>query len=343
MLSRLETLRNNLPEQPIKADASIARTNELSIRQVHSTDKITTATTALENTPHEGNLSITSSSADNLAASRIKATLILDYRGNRVDRTVLESRWSKQLTDSLPKKSETFKLLWQHVTEVDRDIAAENREEFKEGNIKEDIQYFMDFIEYTMTPERKDGIEQLFYNRATNELLRRHMTIREDSLFKLRGREDQPEQFYEKERRNSFFNMHGGITQLESTPKDLKNIFSEEFTHSKTTFRGDSHPDSAHGKFLREGIPFIGGMSDTIQFLLEDLETRNYPNKDIEILAVINSALLVLFGHHSLVECIGVAQKMGYFDSLPEATDNYQDFIHSFNEHIKQLGFDQSI
>jgi hypothetical protein len=140
------------------------------------------------------------------------------------------------------------------------------------------------------------------------------------------------------------YSRHGGITTGRGRSEDQRGFFDGDFRHGHAMFRLD--PDSQVARSLTaQGAPFIGGSSGTLRAIIMDLEAQQ-PGEDIdgperarrERILAMHSALMVVAGHHSVSECLMMAQALGYFTDLPDPLRDYDGAMAAWEQRLGELG-----
>lgn len=191
-----------------------------------------------------------------------------------------------------------------------------------------------------------------------NSMQNRHLAVRSKPFFKRRGRKGFGEASpAEQERLQSRWelsgsNPHAGIAPLEHMPDEALDFFPHPIQHGGKSgnVRNNTAGTMAH-TFSRRGMPFIGGASGSIEYLIHSMEddcAGSCPDGLVpvglldlrEALIGIMTAALVAGGQHSIGECMVVAQAMGYFTELPLVmqTDSHAAYMELFARKMESLG-----
>jgi hypothetical protein len=157
-----------------------------------------------------------------------------------------------------------------------------------------------------------------------------------------------------RQRRNSFLNVHAGITDHVFRPEQTENFFDVEVAHAKGMLQGD--PSSkTYNRFVKQGAPFIGGVSGTMQGLamgwegdepLAEIEpegARTTERMRREKLAGIHMATLLAGGHHSASELLFSAQSYGLFPDVADPLKNYPLAMKQLGLRFAGLGLSGSL
>jgi hypothetical protein len=282
-----------------------------------------------------------------LAPSRIEISLVddlkkeqqkLDVRGNDVEATQHESSWAVNLANNLSKENKA--LLQGHARSI-AEMAGD-----------EDLR-----LALVNLPENSSGAElveilvgnQVNFKGAVDQVggqighdnpgLKNR--ARKQRFFERRGRRVMEDD--EMQRRQSFSDPHGGITDsLHRTPS-TRDIFSQPVGHAKGFIRGVAPDDpeyETYKEFQDSGAPFIGGASGTMQFLSMMLETEEPPRglDEREKLLALHMAVLLTGGHHSMSECLLAVKCYGYFKDVPDPLENYDGAMAALDNRFAELG-----
>eukprot|EP00928_Gymnodinium_smaydae_P027761 TRINITY_DN2135_c0_g2_i1.p1 TRINITY_DN2135_c0_g2~~TRINITY_DN2135_c0_g2_i1.p1 ORF type:complete len:473 (+),score=82.99 TRINITY_DN2135_c0_g2_i1:85-1503(+) len=177
-------------------------------------------------------------------------------------------------------------------------------------------------------------------------------------MFEKRGRIDikdlpREQRDFALSRRSSMSNFHAGIAALEYIPDEAVDFFEVPVNHAgKNNFARTGEMKGYNTSRLMQvlGAPYIAGPSGSIQYMALSMEDASCGHKGglvpadrhrvREALLGIMTAALIAGGQHSLAECLGVAQAMGYFEHLPHMIlGNYYKGAADFEKYLaEELG-----
>lgn len=196
------------------------------------------------------------------------------------------------------------------------------------------------------TADFKGTVDTLQVCLGLNNLANKNVA-RNSAFFTDRGRQKLP-----RERRNpsSEESPHAGITDSRNRSPSMEGVFSESVRHAKGFLQRDPDSPTAQ-RFKACGIPYIGGVSGSIETLLALMEAlqpkhglTDFELTERERIIALHSALLVYGGHHSLMECMLPARAYGYFREVPNPLRvGYDAAIKVLNDSMKELGMDPGV
>lgn len=172
--------------------------------------------------------------------------------------------------------------------------------------------------------------------------------MRSKSYFKQRGRTEMPE-YVSRQRRNSYINNMSGIAAMETLGGDtsLKLYQTGNVLHAKNVYTRRGNSEYGADEFFRKrNIPFIsgaaGGLSYHLAVLFSSDGVNDFTKEQLEQIVLFIAVTNIYYGHHSLLECLIVAQSVFLFEDLPSIVDSmehpgfYQEFTRQFSSYIKQ-------
>lgn len=153
-------------------------------------------------------------------------------------------------------------------------------------------------------------------------------------------------------RDSSCINRHAGIADELHRRPSTENFFDQEIFHAKSDYTRDASSQTIR-QFSKSGVPFIGGASGSLQFIIHALETEKPHSQrtpieraEVESLLLTHSAIMVAGGHHSIVETILPGRSLGYFGDLPDplrSENGYKDFIRALDARLDALNLNRGV
>lgn len=226
--------------------------------------------------------------------------------------------------------------------------------DFKNGVDEEGNEiYGMDYY----INDRLDGdVLAVKPNGEKVSLEQRHDDVRAEDMFEYRGRvsvDDLPDPEYQNlllSREDSIENYDAGIARHDDVPDEAQDFFDVPVVHGGKNFNVRTGNDwNTSALFESIGAPFIAGPSGSIEYLILSMEDdcngacpdgmvpRQFHHVR-EALIGLMTAILVAGGHHSVTECVAVAQAMGYFSKVPDILHDYKAGLKAFSSYLVKLG-----
>eukprot|EP00928_Gymnodinium_smaydae_P027760 TRINITY_DN2135_c0_g1_i1.p1 TRINITY_DN2135_c0_g1~~TRINITY_DN2135_c0_g1_i1.p1 ORF type:complete len:484 (+),score=80.58 TRINITY_DN2135_c0_g1_i1:56-1507(+) len=193
----------------------------------------------------------------------------------------------------------------------------------------------------------------------SESLEKRHRDVRALPMFEKRGRFDlddlpREQQDFALSRRSSMRNFHAGITALEYIPDEAVDFFEVPVNHGGKSYNARTGEMKGYNTSRLMQVldaPCIAGPSGSIEYMVLSMEDDCCGHckgglvpadrlRVREALLGIMTAALIAGGQHSLAECLGVAQAMGYFKHLPHMVlGNYYKGAADFEKYLaEELG-----
>lgn len=155
-----------------------------------------------------------------------------------------------------------------------------------------------------------------------------------------RGRSEPYRQTLVEDKRSK----HVGITTSVARTGKLSEVLDKDVNHGISQFTGDTS-SKTYRSFQEQGAPFVAGPSGTLRAILLQFESEER-RADIdkqelyrrEQLILIHTAQMVFAGHHSVAECLMVAQAFGYFTDVADPLADYDKAMKQLEARMKGLG-----
>lgn len=297
----------------------------------------------------------------------------LDSRGNHAMNTQAESNWATDTLKDLSTNQETVTLITDELKRVYDDSKKMNYVKQKVvGSFQKGFEdYFGEYKEDPKTKQMRmvkppkaqakpEDLVNLMLEDKYNFKLAADLLASEEKgkpegreLYK-QGRGEVGEfndrgRVEGRKRRNSFIGPHAGISDSVFRPEGSDNFFTREMPHAKGVLEGD--PQSlTYNRFVKQGAPFIGGVSGTIQGVamcwevkqklaeIDDVAERDTERTRREKTMGVYMATLVAGGHHSMAEMLFASQQHGLFPDVPNPLDNYPGAMKALGDRFVTLG-----
>ncbi|WP_150667360.1 hypothetical protein [Pandoraea anhela] len=293
---------------------------------------------------------------------------LLDRRGNDVNAVRRESTWATQVWQHVtPEQMQHFVSHLQELVHIGK-LARQKTFASLPRMPREEVDALMARFNVVDTVERSlnewamtngsgpDLAQRLLDNKDFKELVdvvggfnyelapRLHDAMRSPVFFTDRGRQLMPES---QVRESSVMSRHAGITEGIHRSPSTENFFTKDIMHAK----GDIErlPQSrTSARFSQVGMPFIGGISGSGQFIAQHIEMQKpfqqrtpMEKAQAEQLMLMHAALMTAGGHHSVMETVLSARTVGFFADIPNPLRNggsYAESIRALGVRARQLG-----